>query len=123
MKSLLLISPLLAVFATGSDLACPKYAAEVTQIREEVQHTVFFCKYYLSSTRSRSPIPGIDAAKLVDTCVCVLREAHATIPSKHHGKPGAQPSLSAVACDPAAAKTIRAEYQDPTYFCKFDEAL
>ncbi|GAM88115.1 hypothetical protein ANO11243_061460 [Dothideomycetidae sp. 11243] len=97
-------------------------------VTEHIKHHDYFCEYYLrsfiSSHKSKSPLPGLTTTQLTSACKRVLRGQHITIPKTGSGpKASRVPSLSSTKCNYEQARILRDEFTYPKAFCKYMQSL
>ncbi|PNS21096.1 hypothetical protein CAC42_3434 [Sphaceloma murrayae] len=108
----------------GAVTACPALQTQLHALRNDVAHPVSFCKYYVRILRTRSPVPGVDAKKLVKACQCLLKQNGITVPKQKQPDESEPTTSSApLVCVDEYKVAIRAEFKQPKPFCRFFGAL
>ncbi|KAF2156680.1 hypothetical protein K461DRAFT_289071 [Myriangium duriaei CBS 260.36] len=102
--------------------ACSRLQDELTQISKHITHSIYFCKFYLGSSRNASPLPAINATGLASSCECILQQNNVAIPSA--GKGGTPiGSASSFTCNTRYKAAIQAEFTYPKSACIYMQTL
>ncbi|KAF2153609.1 hypothetical protein K461DRAFT_306248 [Myriangium duriaei CBS 260.36] len=110
-------SPDPTVNKRASAPTCPSLRLQTAYLYVEMTHPIDFCKYYLSASRTRSPLAGVDAATLINTCTCVLKDAGKDLPPKK-----SDVSISPAGrytCNKHHAAAIGAYFKQEDTFCTY----
>ncbi|KAI5264758.1 hypothetical protein E4T47_08692 [Aureobasidium subglaciale] len=124
---LLLQSPLslFSLFLAVQGFAFDKRAcvsSDVALIKQQVTHPEYFCSWYLSDGRTRSPIPDIGPDSLLSACKCLINASPSgTWTRAKDGiyKAARLHSFTPAGCPDSAKDIIKNEYKSPAAFCTF----
>ncbi|KAF2149120.1 hypothetical protein K461DRAFT_324533 [Myriangium duriaei CBS 260.36] len=105
------------------ETVCGAQKAQIAQLKSDILHPVYFCEWYLSSTRSRTPIPSIQPSQLAQTCQCLLKKQPVALSSKSIAGMDQVPAFDEVKCNRQHAATVRDEFRLAYAFCKFEAAI
>ncbi|GAM84629.1 hypothetical protein ANO11243_026260 [Dothideomycetidae sp. 11243] len=98
---------------------CSVFDTQVKTVENVIVKPVPFCKAYLDAPRTVSPVLGLSAFDVTESCVCILEKNLVSLPKMVQPKP--KPTKQAK-CDHSAAKLIRRSFREPVAFCKFFDA-
>ncbi|GAB7354830.1 hypothetical protein MBLNU459_g5211t2 [Dothideomycetes sp. NU459] len=87
--------------------------ANVDLVKSRITHHVYFCAWYISAPRTRSPFLQLGATDTFNACKCITQSATAT--STQVGT--ATPTSSV--CSTSDTNIVKNEYFNPTAFCSF----
>jgi len=118
---LLAISATLAAVDAASVPTCKSLRDSVFKIQDEVKEDIYFCNYYLSRNRLRTPFKGVPAKDVTASCKCILRENGLPIPKVFRPGPAYTHAPTPVkrVCNTAAAKVIRNSFKEPVNLCNY----
>ncbi|KAF2154506.1 hypothetical protein K461DRAFT_319059 [Myriangium duriaei CBS 260.36] len=83
----------------------------------EVLDPVYFCNYYMSAKRSRSPLLGLSALHLTETCTGVLKDADQHVPDYANDMVNFYSDASG--CDPKYERAIKGFFRQSRAFCRY----
>ncbi|KAF2148930.1 hypothetical protein K461DRAFT_315878, partial [Myriangium duriaei CBS 260.36] len=127
MKSLAFIYSVLVALFTCSAYAvseeCKELQPYLRLTNNHITHPVYFCKYYLLSPRTRSPLLHVDATTLTSACKCILTQHGVDIPTPKISPAVSSPvSRPAPQCNTKYRKLIRKSFYEPRAFCAYYHA-
>ncbi|KAG9747664.1 hypothetical protein KCU73_g7290, partial [Aureobasidium melanogenum] len=95
---------------------------DVITIAQQVSHPHYFCAWYLSDGRTRSPIPGINTNALLDACKCVVSAEPVGTNAKTLAaiaEAARLHSFVSATCPSTPSNPISKEFENPSSFCAF----
>ncbi|KAI4726034.1 hypothetical protein E4T49_06208 [Aureobasidium sp. EXF-10728] len=117
--------PLLCCFSLAHALVLEQRACvsfDVALVKQQTQHPNYFCTWYLSDGRTRSPLPGLGPDRLLSACKCIINAAPAGTWSKAKDaiyKSARLQSFVPGSCSAAASNFIKNEFKNDAAFCHF----
>ncbi|KAI4751600.1 hypothetical protein E4T52_15972 [Aureobasidium sp. EXF-3400] len=126
-----LLQSLLSLFSwflVAQALAFDKRAcvtSDVALIQQQVTHPDYFCTWYLSKGRTRSPLPNIAPDALLSACKCLINASPPgtwTRVKDDIYKAARLYSFTPAGCPDSAKKLIKNEFQNSAAFCTFWQA-
>ncbi|GAM89142.1 hypothetical protein ANO11243_071770 [Dothideomycetidae sp. 11243] len=110
-----------ALVHAASGECSAKVQHHINLIEGQVKNAPDFCNYYLSSTRTLSPLKGINQSNLSAACVCIMDEASMRIPMPHDAPDLGSSKHASQTCKKQFKNALASEYKKPHSLCKFFE--
>ncbi|GAM88661.1 hypothetical protein ANO11243_066950 [Dothideomycetidae sp. 11243] len=94
---------------------CAALKLQAAYLYLEMREPINFCRYYLSKPRTHSPLIGVSATALQNTCKCAMENSQHRAPvPKANSKPAASHF-----CNQKYATVINAAFHQHEAFCKY----
>ncbi|KAF2154886.1 hypothetical protein K461DRAFT_319385 [Myriangium duriaei CBS 260.36] len=111
-----------AIFTTSSSSKASCSAADVNYVKSVVSHYVYFCNFYISRGRARSPFDSLDVARAVSACTCIKASSGALSKAKLLAVPTGQGFGPNHTCFESDITVLTDEFKIPKPFCDFYSA-
>ncbi|GAM86196.1 hypothetical protein ANO11243_042080 [Dothideomycetidae sp. 11243] len=121
-RGLLLAILVNTAHAETSAQECRHYSRAMSLVRQHTTYPVDFCKYYVSSYRSRTPL-ALDPKTLTQACTCLLKDEGSPVPKRHHANAMLHHEDASISCNKKFQMAIRDSFYEPKRFCSFYDAL
>ncbi|KAH0174370.1 hypothetical protein KCU67_g804, partial [Aureobasidium melanogenum] len=117
--------PVFSLFLTVHSLAIEQrscVSSDVVAVAQQVNDPHYFCAWYLSDGRTKSPIQNIGANALLKACKCITSVEPAGADAKNLAaiaKAARLQSFVSATCSSTSGNPISKEFKDSSSFCSF----
>ncbi|KAG9668055.1 hypothetical protein KCU99_g10009, partial [Aureobasidium melanogenum] len=121
--------PVFSLFLTVHSLAIEQrscVSSDVIAVAQQVTDPHYFCAWYLSDGRTRSPIQNIGANALLKACKCITSVEPAGANAKNLdaiAKAARLQSFVSATCSSTSDTPISKEFKDSPSFCSFFDSF
>ncbi|KAG9760808.1 hypothetical protein KCU73_g2701, partial [Aureobasidium melanogenum] len=117
--------PIFSFFLTVHSLAIEQkscVSSDVVAVAQQVINPHYFCAWYLSDGRTRSPLQNVNTNALLKACKCITSAEPAGANAKNLdaiAKAARLQSFVSASCSSTSGSPISNEFKDSSSFCSF----